>query len=123
MLVYYQVKFFIVYFKRLLEVGFLISISPLVTITYPIDKVGDGRAQAYKTWLTMITYNIFIQLIHAIVYVIFIFSAAEIAKTVPIIGILFLTTLSRTEKIIKTTFGLKGKGFSDEKLLDKLKKG
>lgn len=123
MLVYYQVKFFIVYFKRLLEVGFLISISPLVTITYPIDKVGDERAQAYKAWLTRIIYNIFIQLIHAIVYVVFIFSAAEIAKTVPIVGILFLTTLSRTEKIIKTTFGLKGKGFSDEKLLDKLKKG
>ncbi len=123
MLVYYQVKFFIVYFKRLLEVGFLISISPLVTITYPIDKVGDGRAQAYKAWLTKIIYNIFIQLIHAIVYVVFIFSAAEIAKTVPIIGILFLTTLSRTEKIIKTTFGLGGKGLGDEKLLDKLKKG
>lgn len=123
MLVYYQVKFFIVYFKRLLEVGFLISISPLVTITYSIDKVGDGRAQAYKAWLTKIIYNIFIQLIHAIVYVVFIFSAAEIAKTVPIIGILFLTTLSRTEKIIKTTFGLSEKGLGDEKLLDKLKKG
>lgn len=123
MLVYYQVKFFIVYFKRVLEVGFLITISPLVTITYPIDKIGDGSAQSYKAWLTRIIYNIFIQLVHAIVYVVFIFSAAEIAKKVPIVGIIFLSALSRTEKIIKTTFSLKGKGLAEEKLLDKLKKG
>lgn len=123
MLVYYQVKFFIVYFKRFLEVGFLIAISPLVTITYPIDKAGDGKAQAYSAWLSKMVYNIFIQLIHAIVYIVFIFSAAEIAKKAPVIGILFLTTLSRIEKIIKTTFGLRGKGLGDEKLLDKLKKG
>ena len=123
MLVYYQVKFFFVYFKRFLEVGFLLVISPLVTITYPIDKIGDGKAQAYSAWFTKIVYNIFLQLIHAVVYIIFIYSAGEIAKRAPILGILFLTTLSRIEKIIRSTFGLKGKGLSDEKLLDKIKKG
>ena len=123
MLVYYQVKFFLVYFKRFLEVGFLLVISPLVTITYPIDKIGDGKAQAYSAWFTRIVYNMFLQLIHATVYIIFIYSAGEIAKKAPILGILFLTTLSRIEKIIRSTFGLKGKGLSDEKLLDKIKKG
>ena len=51
-LVYYQIKFFLMYFKRFLSVGFLFVISPLVTITYPIDKAGDGKAQAYSAWLT-----------------------------------------------------------------------
>ena len=44
-------------------------------------------------------------------------------KIVYLVGILFLTTLSRIEQIIRSTFGLKGKGLSDEKLLDKIKKG
>ena len=123
MLVYYQVKFFLLYFKRFLEVGFLLVISPLVTITYPIDKIGDGKAQAYSAWFTRIVYNMFLQLIHATVYIIFIYSAGEIAKKAPILGILFLTTLSRIEKIITATFGLRGQGLSDEKLLDKIKRG
>ncbi len=123
MLVYYQVKFFLLYFKRFLEVGFLLVISPLVTITYPIDKIGDGKAQAYSAWFTRIVYNMFLQLIHATVYIIFIYSAGEIAKKAPILGILFLTTLSRIEKIIRATFGLRGQGLSDEKLLDKIKRG
>ena len=66
-------------------------------------------------------YNIFLQVIHLAVYTVFILSAAEIAKEVPILGVLLLMTLSRTEKIVKTTFGLNGKGLSDEKLLEKIK--
>lgn len=121
-LVYYQIKFFLMYFKRFLSIGFLFIISPLVTITYPIDKVGDGKAQAYSAWLRQMTYNIFIQIIHGIIYVIFIISASEIAIKVPLVGALLLMTLSRTEKIVKTTFSLKGQGLGDEKLLDKIKK-
>lgn len=121
MLIYYQVKFFLMYFKRFLSVGFLIIISPLITITYSIDKAGDGKAQAFGTWLREMIFNIFIQVIHAVIYIVFIFSAAEIAKKIPLLGILFLMTLSRAEKIVKNTFALKGKGFGDEKPLDKIK--
>lgn len=121
MLVYYQVKFFLMYFKRFLSVGFLIIISPLITITYSIDKAGDGKAQAFGTWLREMVFNIFIQIIHAVIYIVFIFSAAEIAKQIPLLGILFLMTLSRAEKIVKNTFALKGKGFGEEKPLDKIK--
>lgn len=121
MLVYYQVKFFLMYFKRFLSIGFLIIISPLVTITYSIDKAGDGKAQAFGTWLREMIFNIFIQVIHAVIYIVFIFSAAEIAKKIPLLGILFLMTLSRAEKIVKNTFSLKGKGFGEEKPLDKVK--
>lgn len=121
MLVYYQVKFFLMYFKRFLSIGFLTIISPLVTITYSIDKAGDEKAQAFGIWLRELIFNIFIQVIHAVIYIVFIFSAAEIAKKIPLLGILFLMTLSRAEKIVKNTFALKGKGFGEEKPLDKIK--
>lgn len=119
--VYYQIKFFLAYFKRFLSVGFLLVISPLVTVSYSIDAAGDGKAQAFKAWLTNMVYNVFIQAIHATVYAIFIISADEIAKAVPIMGAILLMTLSRTEKIIKTTFKLSGKGIGDESLIDKIK--
>lgn len=43
-LVFYQVKFFMLYAKRMLSVAFLIIISPLITVTYPIDKIGDRKS-------------------------------------------------------------------------------
>jgi len=59
-LIYYQIKFFIIYLKRFLAVGFLIVISPLITITYSIDKARDNQAQAYKTWMKEFLVNVFI---------------------------------------------------------------
>lgn len=40
-LIFYQLKFFFLYLKRFLTVGFLIVIAPLITVTYSIDKAGD----------------------------------------------------------------------------------
>ena len=40
------VIYLFMYIKRMLTVGFLIIIAPLITITYSIDKMGDGRSQA-----------------------------------------------------------------------------
>lgn len=119
-LTYYQIKFFIVYFKRFLTVGFLFVISPLITVADAIYSV-NSRVPILKKWVKEMTYNIFLQVIHAAVYAVFILSATSIAKEVPIVGMLLLMTLSRTEKIIKSTFSMKGKGLGDEKLLDKIK--
>lgn len=43
-LVFYQLKFFFLYLKRFLTVGFLIVIAPLITVTYAIDKAGDRKS-------------------------------------------------------------------------------
>ena len=51
MLTVAMVAFFITYIKRVISLGFLIVISPLITITYSIDKIGDGKSQALNTWL------------------------------------------------------------------------
>lgn len=120
-ILYYQLKFVYLYFKRFLSIGLLITIAPLVTITYPIDKAGDNKAQAFSAWINEIIINIFIQVLHAIVYIVFIFSAAEIAKKVPFLGIVFLMALSRAEKLVRRTFSVGGEGLSDMKILEKLK--
>ena len=64
-------KFFIMYVKRMMTVGFLILISPLITITYSIDRAGDQKAQALNSWLKEFIYNVLIQPFHCILYLAF----------------------------------------------------
>ncbi len=119
MLIYYEMKFFIMYFMRVLRVGFYIVIAPLVCLTYPLDRLGDGRAQAFKNWFTEITMEIFLQSIHLGLYIIFIFSAGEIINQAPLIGIIFLASLGRGEKIVRNLLKIKpkfAKGISETKL-------
>ena len=65
------VSFLFAYVKRMLTIGFLIMIAPLITITYSIDKIGDGKAQALNTWLKEFVYNILIQPFHCILFAAF----------------------------------------------------
>ena len=60
--------FMLAYIKRMITLAFLIVISPLVTITYSIDKMGDGRSQALNVWFKEYVYNILIQPFHCISY-------------------------------------------------------
>ena len=102
LLTYYQVKFFFKYFIRFIKIGFLIVISPIITITYSIDK-----KSAYKIWLKELIGAIFMQLVHAIMYIIFVFSASEIAAKAPLITVAFFMALSKGEKIFYALFKLK----------------
>ena len=103
-----QFKFFMMYLKRFFAVGFLIIISPLITITYSMDKAGDGKAQAFEAWLREFIVNVTIPILQSAIYLVFAFSANEIAKEAPIVGFIFLFSLTRAEKIVKTIFNLKG---------------
>ena len=102
LLTYYQVKFFFKYFIRFIKIGFLIVISPIITITYSIDK-----KSAYNIWLKELLGAIFMQLVNAIMYIVFVFSAAEIATKAPLITVAFFMALSKGEKIFYALFKLK----------------
>lgn len=116
MLTWYQAKFFMYYLRRTLEVNFLIVVSPLVTITYSIDKAGDNKAQAFGAFLKEIIMKSVVQIIHAIVYVVFIATAGVVATVQPILAILFFAALSRAEKITRKVFSIDEDGFQKVKL-------
>ena len=103
-LAFYQVKFFFLYMKRMITVGFLIVISPLITITYSLDKAQDNQAQAFKTWIKEFLVNIFVQPLHALLFLIFMYSIYGIMERAPILAIIFLAALSRGEKLFRTIF-------------------
>ena len=69
--VWQTVKFFVMYVKRMITIGFLILISPLITITYSVDRAGDQKAQALNTWLKEFVYNVLIQPFHCVLYLSF----------------------------------------------------
>ena len=106
-LTFIHLKFFWLYAKRFLMIGFLIIISPLVTITYAMDKIKDNRAQAFNNWLKEFTVNILIQPIHAIIYLVFAFTAGKIAAYAPVFALVFLLAMGKVEDIIKTVFNVK----------------
>ena len=108
-LVYVQTKFFLSYAKRFISVGFLIMIAPLITVIYPIDKANDGKTQIFNHWLTDLSMNILIQPIHAIIYLLFMYLAGEIAKISILIAIIFLIWLTKVEKIVFQLFHVQGK--------------
>ena len=106
-LLFTEIKFFWTYTKRLLIVGFLIMISPLVTITYSIDKAGDGKAQAFSTWMKEFMLNVLIQPLHAIIYLVFLLTANEIAERAPLVAIALLMAMGQAERMVKTIFDVK----------------
>ena len=107
-LLYMEFKFLWTYLKRFLLVGFLIVISPFIIITYSIDKAGDGKAQAFSKWLKEFLTNVLIQPLHALLYLIFVFSANAIAIEAPLVGIAFLYAMTQAERIIKRLFDIEG---------------
>ena len=105
-LVIYTCIFTFMYFKRFLYMAFFTMIAPLVALTYPIDKAGDGKAQAFNIWFKEYTMNAIIQPVHLILYSVFVSSAIDLAVDSPIYAVVAIAFLIPAEKFIKKMFGL-----------------
>lgn len=104
-LVIYTIMFTWIYIKRAITMAFLTLVAPLVSITYPIDKMRDGQAQAFNIWLKEYVFNALLQPFHLIIYTVFLGSSMSIAATNPIYAILFLAFIIPSEKLLRRMFG------------------
>ena len=105
-MVIYTVMFTITYLKRSLTMAFLTMIAPLIALTYPIDKIGDGSAQGFNSWLKEYVYNALIQPFHLIIYTVFAGSAVvDLSADNPIYAIIVLAFISQSEKMLRKFFG------------------
>ena len=105
-MIIFTIMFLITYIKRVLYMAFFTMIAPLVALTYPIDKVKDGKAQAFDMWFKEYTMNAIIQPIHLILYSVFIGSAIDLAVSNPLYAIVAMAFLTSAEKFVKQMFGL-----------------
>ena len=104
-LIFYTLMFTWRYLKRFVYLAFLTMISPLVALTYPLDKIKDGSAQAFNTWFREYVFNVLVQPMHLIIYTILITSAESFADSNLIYTIAAIGFLLEAENIIKMMFG------------------
>ena len=105
-LVIYTIIFTIQYFRRTIYLAFLTMIAPLITVTYPLDKIKDSKAQAFDMWIKDYVFFSLIQVVHLLIYYIFLGTSIDLAQQgnwlFAIVAIGFIT---QAEKLVKKMFG------------------
>lgn len=109
--IYEMIVILCMYFRRAIVMAMLIVIYPLVAMTYPIDKLKDGKAQTFTNWYKEFTVNMVVQIAHAVVYLILVQTGIELYKANANNWLFFLLSvlfLFPAERILRGIFGLKG---------------
>lgn len=104
----YTVYFTIVYLKRLLMLAFYTMIAPAVALTYPLDKIRDGKAQAFNFWLKDYIFYALLPVLHMLLYTVFVSSALNLASQNMIYAIFAMAFIVPAEKIVKKMFHIQG---------------
>lgn len=112
------IMFLIMYIKRMLTIGFLIVISPLITITYSIDKMGDGKSQALNAWLKEFVFNVLIQPFHCVIYLIFGNTAINLLTeqqtlASAVLAICMVLFIFKGEKIVRDIFNFRASSLGE----------
>lgn len=104
-LVFYTVFFAFTYLKRVLMMAFLTVIAPFVAMTYPLDKISDGHAQAFNKWLKEYIFNLLIQPVHLLLYVLLISMAFDLAGQNILYSLVAIGFMIPAEKFVRSLFG------------------
>ena len=105
-LVFYTLAFTITYLKRVIYMAFLTVIAPLVAMTYSLDKISDGKAQAFNMWLKEYIGNLLIQPVHLMLYMILISMSFDLAGSNVVYTLVAIGFIMPAEKLIRSMFGL-----------------
>ena len=111
-----QIMIFVgMYIVRMFKVIVLIILSPIMPLTYSLDRSKGGPAKAFNGWFREFAYNVFIQVVHCIVYVVVIgvpmsaiqdVSVGSISSlTLPLLLIFAIFFVKKAEEMIKSLFG------------------
>lgn len=111
-----NIKILKVYLERVIVVGVLIMIFPLVTVFYAFEKTGLKKGDAFGSWLRTFIDQVFIQPVHALAMIGVMIALAALTHTnvidVPIIGMIIvlmvLNTMFTIESTIKKVFSISG---------------
>lgn len=125
-------SFLVFYIKRMLTLAFLVIISPIVTITYSIDKMGDNQSQALNKWVKEFVYTVLIQPFQCLIYIVFATTALTLMQDrtlgAAILGCIMLLFIHQAEHIVRGIFSFEhahnlGDTFMTLTLMKELGKG
>ncbi len=117
-LVYFAFRYTIVYLKRFFTIIVLTIMSPGIGVGYALQKVLTGKQQALKTWLSEYVLNVIIQLVHALIYSIFISQALVLSlESVSgiIVALILMNYTVKADKLFRKIFKIStGGGLVDD---------
>ena len=105
-LIVHTIRFTIQYLKRLLYMAFFTLIAPLIALTYPLDKIKDGKAQAFTIWLREYIFNALLQPMHLLLYYVLVITSSEVLdENNWVFSIVAIGFLIPAEKFFRKMFG------------------
>ena len=118
-LIFQLVLLMILYYKRLITVAVLIILFPLVVMVYAFEKfLCIEKPLSMKTWIMEYVVNIFIQSVHAFIYIMLIETGITLYtrdKDNWLIFLFAVTALFPMESLIKGMLGMKASTVSNLK--------
>lgn len=110
LLVWYTVKFLLIYAKRFLSIMILILLAPFASASFAITKIKDGKTPIFDNWIKEYTFNIIIQGIHALLYTYFVTVALELGQK-NLIGVVLAFVLikfmTKADGVVRKIFKLR----------------
>ena len=105
-----------VYLERVIVVGVLIMIFPIITVFYVFEKSGIKKGSTFESWLRTFMEQVFIQPVHALSLLGVCIALDALNDTfvinIPIVGtiimLMVLNTMFTIENIIKRVFAISG---------------
>ena len=110
-LVFFAFKYTLIYLKRYFTILVLTLMGPAVGVAYALQKALTGKSQALKTWMTEYIMNIIIQIVHALIYAIFISQAMVLSlESVAgmIVALILMNYTSKADEMFKKVFKFGG---------------
>ena len=106
-LVYYAFRYTFMYLRRLFNLAVLTIMGPAIGVSYAVQKILHGKGISFKNWLQEYLLTLFIQIIHAILYGVFI-SEALVFSLKSVAGMIFALVLMhyafRMDKLFRKIF-------------------
>ncbi len=112
-LVYFAIRYSLVYLKRFLTLVVLTLMGPPVGVAYAFQKAMSGKSSTFKAWMTEYIMNVIIQTVHALIYAVFISQALVLSlQSVAgmIVGLIFMNFSLKAEKLFKQIFKMSSEG-------------
>lgn len=114
-MIFYMLKFLVIYFKRLFITSILIIIGPLLAIKNAIDKIRFNKSTSMSTWMKEYIFSVGTQTIHALMYTIFIGMTYKLMATsdsmriaICILSCMFFRFMTTAEKLTRKMLKLVG---------------
>lgn len=110
-LVFFAFKYTLIYLKRYLTILVLTLMGPGVGVAYALQKALSGKSSALTTWMKEYIMNIIIQIVHALLYAVFI-SQAMILSLQSVAGmgfaLILMNYVSKADELFKKIFDFGG---------------